>query len=406
MQETQIVIVGAGLVGLATAYAISQQYPDWRMTVLDKEAQVSQHQSGHNSGVLHAGLYYKPGSLKARLCLQGRELLEQFCEAEGVAYERCGKLVLATHLEQQPALMHLAHRALQNGLHVKLLAPAQLPEYEAHVRGVGGLWSPSTGIVDYVGVAQALRRTLEAAGVQFMLGAALTSCHQEGGQQVLQTTQGEVRTQWLIGCAGLQADQVARLCGAAPEVKIVPFRGEYFTLRPERRYLVKNLIYPVPDARFPFLGVHLTRRIGGGIEAGPNAVLALAREGYSRWTVRPAEVADTLRFGGFWKLAARYSTVGLYEMYRSACKREFARSLADLVPEVTIQDLQAGGSGVRAQALDASGNIVDDFVLQETPNALHVLNAPSPAATACLAIGRYVSQRASANFAWPAGVGL
>ncbi len=393
-------MVGAGLVGLATARAIQLQYPRLSVTVLDKESDVAAHQSGHNSGVIHAGLYYKPGSLKARLCLSGRQQLEQYCAEHGVRFERCGKLVVAADREEEGRLLDLAHRALQNGIHVRLLSPEQMREYEPHVAGVAALHSPETGIADYPGLAQALKAELQSLGTRMLPNAKLLSVTRRGNQQVLHTAAGDVQARWVVTCAGLQADKVARLCGAEPDVQIVPFRGEYYDLKPESAGLVNNLIYPVPDPRFPFLGVHLTRMIRGGVEAGPNAVLAFAREGYRRGSVNPAELLEALTYPGFWRLAARFPKVGTYEMYRSLVKGEFARSLQKLVPDLTASDLTPGGSGVRAQALNRAGQIVDDFAVLEAPDALHVLNAPSPAATACLAIGEHLSQLAARNFGW------
>ncbi|WP_052326727.1 L-2-hydroxyglutarate oxidase [Deinococcus peraridilitoris] len=400
MEDVQVAIVGAGLVGLATARAIVRRYPNHRVVVLDKEAEVATHQSGHNSGVIHAGLYYQPGSLRARLCLKGRLMLEQYCEQHGVHYERCGKVVVATDESERERLLNLAHRALQNGIHVRPLGPGELREYEPHASGVAALHSPETGIADYKGLARSLRDELVKSGARIVTGARLTGLSRRADEQVLHTTAGDVRARWVITCAGLYADEVARTCGVDPQVRIVPFRGEYYDLKPERQSLVRNLIYPVPDPRFPFLGVHLTRMVGGGVEAGPNAVLAFAREGYKRHNVNVGELANTLRYPGFWRLAARYPTVGAYEMYRSLVKNEFTRSLQRLVPEITSADLVPGGSGVRAQALDPNGRILDDFAIHESAKALHVLNAPSPAATACLAIGEHLSQLAAHNFSW------
>lgn len=398
--QMHVVVVGAGLVGLATARAIQRQYPEFAVAVLDKEQDVVSHQSGHNSGVIHAGLYYQPGSLKAKLCLQGRQQLEHYCQEHDVRFERCGKLVIAADQEQEVRLMGLAHRALQNGIHVRLLNAEQIQDHEPHATGVAALHSPETGIADYPGLGQALRAELEAGGATILTGARLLSVTQTADSQILHTTAGDVQASWIVTCAGLHADKVARMCGAEPDIQIVPFRGEYFDLKPGRTGLVRNLIYPVPDPRFPFLGVHLTRMVKGGVEAGPNAVLAFAREGYDRTTVNLGELLETLRYPGFWRLASRFPKVGTYEMYRSLVKAEFARSLQQLVPEITADDLVPGGSGVRAQALNRAGQIVDDFSILETPRALHVLNAPSPAATACLAIGQHITQLAARNFSW------
>lgn len=392
-----IVVVGAGLVGLATARALHHAFPALRLTVLDKEKDVTAHQSGHNSGVIHAGLYYQPGSLKARLCVQGKGQLERYCAENGVAFERCGKLIVAQAGEEDQ-LMHLAHRALQNGIHVRVVPREQLREYEPHVAGALGLYSPGTGIADYPALGRALRRELQAAGVEVRTGTELRAVQRKGKTQSLQTSTGEIQTRWVVACAGLHADRVARLCGVRPSVQIVPFRGEYYELHPERRQLVNNLIYPVPNPEFPFLGVHLTRMIHGGVEAGPNAVLALAREGYTHLSVNLRDLGETLRFPGLWQLARKYPTVGIYEYYRSFVKAEFTRSLQRLVPEIQAADLVAGGAGVRAQALRPDGRLVDDFALARGEGSLHVLNAPSPAATACLAIGEYVAAQAAGAF--------
>jgi len=394
----EIAVIGGGIVGLATALALHEQGAK-SLILLEAEEQVAAHQSGHNSGVIHSGLYYKPGSYKATLCAEGRRLLLDFCNQEGIAHETCGKLVVALDHSEMPRLAVLAERGAANGLHLRPLPAAELKEYEPHVAGVAGLWVPETGIVDYRQVAAALERRLVAGGVEVRKGWRLASCRRHPEQLALVSAQGsEVSTRHLVACAGLQADRVARLCGVDPQVRIVPFRGEYYELAPARRGLVRSLIYPVPDPQFPFLGVHFTRRIDGKVEAGPNAVLALHREGYGKFAFSARDAWEIGSTRTFWMLARRYWRMGAGEYYRSYSKYAFWRALQRLLPEIEAGDMQPAGAGVRAQALGADGRLVDDFAFASAYRMLHVINAPSPAATASLALGRVIAAQAAEQF--------
>ena len=390
----QYAIVGGGIVGLATALALLEQGAG-SLVVLEAEEKLAAHQTGHNSGVIHAGVYYRPGSLKARLCASGRDALYTFCEAEGIAHERCGKLIVATNVAEHARLDALAERAWANGLMPRRLSTAELRTYEPHVAGVSGLWIGETGIVDYNEVAAAFARRIRTQGGDIRTSWRLATVHRRPEALTLVATDDTTITcDHLITCGGLQADRIARLCGVAPGVRIVPFRGEYFELTPDARGLVRNLIYPVPNPNFPFLGVHFTRKIDGGIEAGPNAVLAFKREGYHKHSVSLRDLTDTFGYGGFWRLAARYWRTGLGEFYRSFSKYAFWRALRVLVPEIEAQHLHPAGAGVRAQALTLHGQLVDDFHIVQAYRMTHVLNAPSPAATASLSIGRYIARMA------------
>lgn len=389
--QFEYAIVGGGIVGLATALALLEAGAR-SLVVLEAEGGVAAHQTGHNSGVVHAGVYYRPGSLKARLCTEGREALYAFCEADGIAYDRCGKLIVATDEQEVARLDALAERAWANGLTPKRLAKGDLREYEPHVHGVAGLWVAETGIVDYREVAAAYARRVRKAGGEIRTNWRLGEMRrQPAALTLISTAEETIECEYLIACAGLQADRVATLCGVDPGVRIVPFRGEYFELAPAAHKLVRNLIYPVPNPNFPFLGVHFTRKIDGGIEAGPNAVLAFKREGYSKLSFSMRDLINTISYGGFWRLAARYWQTGLGEMVRSASKYAFWRALRTLVPEIAVEDLHPAGAGVRAQALAPDGRLIDDFHLVNAYQMTHVLNAPSPAATASLSIGRYVA---------------
>jgi L-2-hydroxyglutarate oxidase len=400
---TRYVVVGAGIVGLAVAHRITLDRPDARVTVLEKEPVPAAHQTGRNSGVIHAGVYYRPGSLKAQLCRAGSRSMVDFCREYGIPVEVCGKLIVATDPEELPRLRALHERALANGLPVRLVDPMEAREHEPALRCVGALRVSSTGIVDYRAVCATLAELAERAGAEVRLGARVTAVHVRGGAQVVETTAGEFAADVLVNCAGLHADRVARLAGSTPPARIVPFRGEYFELRPERRSLVRGLIYPVPDPRFPFLGVHLTRMIDGTVHAGPNAVLALAREGYSWGLVNPRDVADLIGYPGLWRLAGRHLGYGLTEVRRSLSRHRFAASLARLVPELTEDDLVPAPAGVRAQAVTRDGSLVDDFLIVTSGagtgagqhgtagnRQVHVLNAPSPAATSSLEIAKRV----------------
>jgi len=400
MQTNEIAVIGAGIVGLATTLALAERQPGAGIVVLDKEAQVAAHQTGHNSGVIHSGIYYKPGSLKAKLCVEGARLMKAFCTEHGIHWEPCGKLIVATDDNEIGRLQNIYERGQANGLSgLKILEAEEVRGLEPHCQAVRAIVVPETGIVDYIQVAGKMGELLEKRGVEIMTGAGVTAIRRPSGQGlVLETPRGAVATRFLVNCAGLYSDQVARLMGIQPEVRIIPFRGEYYMLRPDRRSLVRNLIYPVPDPEFPFLGVHFTRTVHGDVEAGPNAVLAFAREGYTLGTIRPGEVLGMLGYRGFWSMAARYWKMGAYEMYRSASKAAFVRSLQKLVPDIRAADIARGGAGVRAQAVAPTGALVDDFKISVTEGAVHVVNAPSPAATASLAIGRHIAGLARDTF--------
>ena len=393
-----VLIVGGGIVGLATAYRFKQRFPDAAVTLLEKEPGVGRGQTGHNSGVLHSGLYYKPGSVNARLAVSGIRQMVAFCQENGIAHEICGKLVVAADESEVPRLRDLEARGTANGLEgLRRLAPEEMREIEPHAGGVAALRVPQEGIVDYAQVCAKLVEKLSASGVRVQTGARVTNLRYGGNQWTAHTPAGDFQAGFLINCAGLYSDRVAALAGERREVRIVPFRGEYFKLRPERQFLVRHLIYPVPDPQFPFLGVHFTRLIHGGIEAGPNAVLATSREGYRKTDFRPGDLFDVLTYGGFWRFLLRYPAMSWYELRRSFSRRIFCESLRRLVPEIQTGDLAEGGSGVRAQALSPQGEIIQDFQLIARPKALHVLNAPSPAATASLAIGAEIVQMAAQN---------
>jgi L-2-hydroxyglutarate oxidase len=389
--RADVVVVGGGIVGLATALAISANQR--RVVVLEAEPQIAAHQTGHNSGVIHSGLYYKPGSLKARTCVAGRDALYRLCAEEGIAHERCGKLVVASTADELPRLDELERRGAANALgQVRRLDGSGIRACEPEATGVAALWVESTGIVDFAQVAAAYARRVESQGGEIRRNCRFVALR-PGAPARVETSLGTIEARHVVNCAGLESDRIARRCGVDPGVRIVPFRGEYFTLRSERRSLVRGLIYPVPDPRFPFLGVHLTRRIDGAIEAGPNAVLALRRGGYGRWRISARDIAATLSYPGFWKLARRFWRTGAGELRRSGSRRLFARDLRKLVPAITAGDLAPGGNGVRAQAVDRRGNLVDDFVIVEAAGQTHVVNAPSPAATASLAIGETIAER-------------
>jgi len=394
-----VAVIGGGIVGLASALALSERAPRRHLVVLEKEPRLAEHQTGHNSGVIHSGIYYLPGSLKARLCTEGARLMLQFCEARGVRVERRGKVIVATGEEELPRLGGLHERGVANGVAgLEMIGPERLREIEPHSTGVRALYSPTTSSVDYREVAAALAGALAEREVRVMTDSRVTSVRRTGEGLELTTLRGAVRARRLVNCAGLYSDTIARLAGVDPGVQIVPFRGEYYRLRSERRDLVRGLIYPVPDPQFPFLGVHFTRDVRGDVEAGPNAVLAFAREGYRLGQIRLRELAATLAYRGFWGLARRHWRTGSAEMLRSLSKRAFSKALQRLVPELRVEDLAPGGSGVRAQAVDPDGSLVDDFRIVTTADAVHVLNAPSPAATASLAIGRHVAALAAEAF--------
>jgi L-2-hydroxyglutarate oxidase len=394
----EIAVVGGGIVGMATAMSVLARRRV-SLVVLEKENRLAAHQTGNNSGVIHSGLYYKPGSLKARNCTAGREALYRFCAERGIPAERCGKVVVATREKQLPVLEELWRRGEANGLTgLRRLQPEEIREIEPHAAGIAGLFVPQTGIVDYARVTEAYAEEVRRGGGEVLLGARVHGIAHDGRGLVLETGKGEVRCRHLVNCAGLQSDRVARMAGAEPGVRIVPFRGEYYELAPERCDLVRNLIYPVPDPEFPFLGVHFTRMIGGGVEAGPNAVLAFKREGYSRWSFSAGDLFDAFSYGGFWRMAGSNWRMGLGELWRSWNKGAFVRALQALMPEIAAADLVPGGAGVRAQALDPDGKLVDDFRIVEAERQIHVLNAPSPAATASISIGETIADLAGKSF--------
>jgi L-2-hydroxyglutarate oxidase len=394
-----IAVIGGGIVGLATANALLDARPGARLTVLEAEDRFAAHQTGHNSGVIHSGLYYKPGSMKARYCVEGREAMYRFCEEHSIAHERCGKIVVATDESEFPRLQELHSRGEANGLKgIRWLTAEEIRQYEPHASGLRGLHVPETGIVDYKAVAGRLARLAQDRGCTMKVASRVVGFRNVAGRMVLQTHADEIQCKALVNCGGLQSDRVARLCGVDPGVRIVPFRGEYYELIASRQFLVKNLIYPVPDPTFPFLGVHFTRMVGGGVEAGPNAVLAFKREGYRKTDFKIKDMTDTLGYGGFWKMAGRCWKTGVGEMWRSFSKHAFVKALQRLLPELRDEDVKPGGSGVRAQAMDPSGKLLDDFHVVRAPRMIHVLNAPSPAATSSLRIGKAIAEMATQHF--------
>ncbi|MFE5873039.1 L-2-hydroxyglutarate oxidase [Streptomyces roseifaciens] len=393
--DCDVLVVGGGIVGLSTAFAITRARPGTHVVVLEKEPGPALHQTGRNSGVIHSGIYYSPGSLKARFAVRGAAEMVEFCAEHGLPHEITGKLIVATDHAELPRLHGLVQRGRENGVPVRELGPAQIAEYEPHVRGVGAIHVGSTGVCDYGAVARRLACLAEDAGASVRYGAQVQVIGRRGAAVAVRTGLGEVlRARALVNCAGLHSDRVARLAGDDPGVRIVPFRGEYFELAPGRTDLVRGLVYPVPDPAFPFLGVHLTRGIDGTVHLGPNAVPALAREGYGRMTLRPGELAGTVAWPGSWQLARRHWRYGAGEIHRSLSKRAFTEAARRLLPEVTAEDLIPAPPGVRAQAVLRDGTLVDDFLFAESPRMVHVLNAPSPAATAALPIGREVAKRA------------
>jgi len=394
-----IAVVGAGIVGLATALTLQEDHPGLHVTVLEKEDGVARHQTGHNSGVVHSGIYYRPGSLKARLCVEGVGMLRAFCEEHGVPYDPVGKIIVATRAEELPRLDDLHARGVENGVPgLRVIGPDEMREIEPHAAGIRAIHSPTTAITDYRAVAAAMRARFEAGGGRVRTGTPVTAIRPGPESIRLGTPAGVLEAAHLVTCGGLHADRVARMAGVALDVRIIPFRGEYMVLAPERAGLVNGLIYPVPDPNLPFLGVHLTRTVHGEVEAGPNAVLAFDREGYSVLDVSLRDTAESLSFPGLWRMARHYIGVGAYEYYRSFSKVAFVNAIRRLLPEVTVPDVRRGGAGVRAQAMGRDGRLFDDFVIRDSERALHVLNAPSPAATASLAIGRYLADLAGERF--------
>jgi len=392
------VIVGGGIVGLATALRILEAKPGAKLLLLEKEGTLGRHQTGHNSGVLHAGLYYKPGSLKAKLAVEGLRQMVAFCQKHKAAHKQCGKIVVATEPKELPRLEKLLERGTANGLTgLRKLGPEQIREIEPHAAGLAGVHVPEEGIVDYGAVVEAMAEEIRLLGGEIMTGEQAGKLEGVGGRWRIGTSSSEFETKQVVACGGLHSDRLVSKSGMKPSAKIMPFRGEYYMIRKERQSLVRNLIYPVPDPQFPFLGVHFTRMIRGGVEAGPNAVLALAREGYRWGNINIMDLAESLSFPGLWKFMLKYPSICSYEIWRSISRKEFCRSLQKLVPEIQEEDLEPGSAGVRAQAMSADGLLVEDFSFVEGRGILHVVNAPSPAATASLAIGQEIVKRLGLN---------
>ncbi len=399
--RTDIAVIGGGIVGLATAMALASEHHA-SVIVLEAESRLAAHQTGSNSGVIHSGMYYKPGSLKAKLCSEGRNALYQFCQQRNIPVDNCGKVVVATRESELPRLYELQRRGAANGLaDLRRLTIDEIREYEPHVAGIAGMCVRETGIIDYKAVAYAYADTVRQHGGQVLTSAKVFKVTQKPDAIILHSTQGDFSAQGLINCGGLQSDRIARMCGLKPNLQIIPFRGEYYRLAPQAWPLCRNLIYPVPDPAFPFLGVHFTRMIAGGVEAGPNAVLALGRHGYTWTQINPRDLFQTLTYPAFWKMAFKFWKTGIGEMHRSFSKKAFLKALQRLMPEITIEDLLPGGAGIRAQALDPSGKLVDDFAIQTAPRMVHVLNAPSPAATASISIGRLIAASALSSLNLP-----
>ena len=398
-KDYDVAVIGGGIIGLATAMRLTQDFPRQRVVVLEKEPEIARHQTGHNSGVIHAGIYYAPGSQKANFCSTGARMLREFCDQRGINYKMCGKVIVATDEGQVPRLEELYRRGTANGAEgLEMIEGERLRELEPHAAGVRGVFSPNTGIIDYTEVSQAYATTMRENGGDLLTDSTVRAVRRSDGRLYLNTSRGDVSARCVINCAGLHADGVARMMGVETGVRIVPFRGEYYSLRPERTPLVNGLIYPVPDPKLPFLGVHFTSRIDGGVEAGPNAVLAFAREGYGKTSFRLGDTVGMLTFPGFWRMSRDHWRTGFHEQYRSLVKTAMARSLRTLVPDIRTDDLLDPGAGVRAQAVDRQGRLLQDFSIAETANAIHVLNAPSPGASSSMAIGQYIIDRAKENF--------
>ena len=393
MQHFDCVVIGGGIVGLSVAWALLERKPGINISVLEKEDGWARHQTGRNSGVIHSGIYYKPGSLKAKLCRDGNRRLVEFCQQYRIPYELCGKMIVATTPSEIPLLENLYARGLANGLTAKKLTAFEVKQIEPHVNCLAGIHVPSTGIVNFADICRKLAELIQIRGGELRLGTKALGFQAQDRGGILETSKGALAARLIINCAGLHSDRVAKSAGAKPGARIVPFRGEYYELKAERRQLVRNLIYPVPDPQFPFLGVHFTRMIDGSVHAGPNAVLSLKREGYYRTSFDLRDFLDTMTYSGFWRMAAKHARSGLEEMHRSFSKKAFVRSLQKLIPEIREEDLVPGEAGVRAQALRPDGGLVDDFLIVNGLHAVHVCNAPSPAATASLEIGRVIADQ-------------
>ena len=398
-RQYDVVVVGGGIIGLATSMKLTQDFPNLKVAVLEKEKEVAQHQTGHNSGVIHAGIYYAPGSQKANFCSTGGKLLRDFCDEYGIAYDMCGKLIVATDDSEVPQLEELFKRGTENGAQgLRMVNQEEIKDIEPYSAGVKAILSPNTGIIDYFEVSQAYATRMRENGGDLLTNVEVISIENKDNLVYINTTSGTVVAKYVLNCAGLHADTVARMMGVDVGVKIVPFRGEYFSIIPEKEHMVKGLIYPVPDPSMPFLGVHFTRRINGSVEAGPNAVLAFAREGYKKTDVNLKDTWGTLSYSGFWKMSAKYWKVGMHEQYRSLVKGVFVKSLQKLMPEITGDDLGNPGAGVRAQVIDSNGGLLQDFAIEASANAIHVLSAPSPGATSSLTISEYIVDLAQESF--------
>jgi (S)-2-hydroxyglutarate dehydrogenase len=398
MQQADVAIIGGGIIGLATAYNFTQRFPERRVVVLEKEAQLAQHQTGHNSGVLHSGIYYKPGSLKAMNCRAGKQAMEAFCAAEEIEYEICGKVIVATSADELPALQRIYERGQENGVRCALIDQEHLQEIEPHTAGIKAIHVPESGIVNYPQVCERLAVRIQERDGRILTNAQVTGMHRSGEQIVVNSLADDFTVNYVVNCAGLHSDRVTGLSGQQPAVKIVPFRGEYYEVKPQAQHLCRHLIYPVPDPNFPFLGVHFTRMMRGGVECGPNAVLAFAREGYKRLDINAGDLLEILAYPGFRKLAAKYWQTGLGEMWRSFNKAAFVKALQRLVPEIRAEDLEPAHAGIRAQAIAPDGAMVDDFLIQEMERIVNVCNAPSPGATASLNIGKLIVEKLEGQF--------
>jgi L-2-hydroxyglutarate oxidase LhgO len=403
-----VAIVGAGLVGLATAREILMRQPDLRVVVLEKEQVLASHQSGHNSGVIHSGIYYTPGSLKARACVAGHRAMLEFCQDQGIPFELCGKVIVALDEKELPRLEDLYRRGIANGVQdLEMIGPERLRELEPYVTGMKAIYSPQTGITDFVKVAHVYAHNIQQCGGEIITCGKVTALSNKGERTLLLCTlprtnaanaQAEIEARYVITCGGLQADKLSQMSGKNRSMRIIPFRGDYYVVRPEKCQMVRGLIYPVPDPRFPFLGVHFTRRLDGAVWAGPNAVLAFAREGYLRWKISPKDLWEVLSYGGFWKMAARYWKMGLAEIYRDYVKAAYVKELQRYMPDLQADDVVPGPSGVRAQALATDGRLLDDFLIQHGENIVHALNAPSPAATSSLVLAQMIVDEAQRSF--------
>lgn len=398
MQKADLTIVGGGIVGLAVAYQFSNRFPDKQIVVLEKEKNLAHHQTGHNSGVLHSGIYYKPGSLKAVNCREGKVAMEAFCAENGIDYDICGKVIVATSEDEIPAMERIYQRGVDNGVTCEIVSKERLGELEPHAAGVKAIHVPEAGIVNYKQVCEKLGELISAKGGEILTDSKVTRIDHQNGSSVVTSKSIEVETKLVVNCAGLHCDRVTKMGGSKPTAKIIPFRGEYFELKPERQGLCKNLIYPVPDPKFPFLGVHFTRMIEGGVECGPNAVLAFAREGYKKHNISIPDLFESLTYPGFIRMAFKHWRMGMGEMWRSFSKAAFVRALQKLMPEIRKEDLVAAPAGIRAQAVMRDGSLVDDFLIDETEHMVNVNNAPSPAATASLRIGKTVVEKIAGRF--------